>query len=59
MLPNEDLGLLVHFDDEKSQSLILLTLAPLEQNFPELLPIYGVIGLLEVDEGRVIPPLLA
>ena len=55
MLPNEDLGLLVHFYDEQSQSLVLLILAPLEQNFPELLPIYGVIGLLEVDEGRVVP----
>ena len=55
MLPNEDLGLLVHFDDEQSQGLILLTLAPLEKDFPELLPIYGVIGLLEVDEGRIVP----
>ena len=59
MLPDEDLGLLVHFDDEKGQSLVLLILAPLEQDFPELLPIYGVVGLLEVDEGRVVPPLLA
>ena len=55
MLPNEDLGLLVHFDDEKGQSLVLLILTPLEQDFPELLPIYGLIGLLEVDEGRVVP----
>ena len=55
MLPNEDLGLLVHFDDEQSQSLVLLTLALFEQNFPELLPIYGVEGFLEVDEGRVVP----
>ena len=46
---------MVHFDDEQSQSLVLLTLAPLEQDFPELLPIYGVVGLLEVDEGRVVP----
>ena len=59
MLPNEDLGLLVHFDDEHSQSLVLLILAPFEQNFPELLPIHSVISLLEVDEGRVVPPLLA
>ena len=59
MLPNEDLGLLVHFDDEKGQSLVLLILAPLEQDFPELLPIYGVIGLLEVNESRVVPSLLS
>ena len=55
MLSNEDLGLLVHFDDEQRKGLVLLILAPLEQNFPELLPIYGVVGLLEVDEGRVVP----
>ena len=55
MLPNEDLGLLVHFDDEKGQSLVLLILAPLEQDFPELLPIYGVVGLLQVNDGRVVP----
>ena len=46
---------MVHFDDEQSQSLVLLILASLEQNFPELFPIYGVIGLLEVDESRVVP----
>ena len=55
MLPDEDLGLLVHFDDEKGQSLVLLILTPFEQNFPELLPIYGVVGFLEVNESRVVP----
>ena len=59
MLSNDDLRLLVHLDDEQGQGLVLLVLASFGQDTPELLPIDGVVDLLEVDEGRVVPPLLA
>ena len=39
MLPNEDLRPLVHLDDEQGQGLVLLILAPTEQDFPELLSV--------------------
>ena len=59
MLADDDPRLLVHLDDEQGQGLVLLILTPAGQNTPELLSIDGVVGLLEVDEGRVVPPLLA
>ena len=59
MLPNNDLRLLVHLDDEEGQGLFLLVLASFCKDTPELLPVDGVVGLLEVNEGRIIPPLLA
>ena len=59
MLSNDNLRLLVHLDDKKGQGLVLLVLASLSQDTPELLSIDGVVGLLEVNEGRVVPPLLA
>ena len=59
MLADDDPRLLVHLDDEQGQGLVLLILAPAGQDTPELLPVDGVIGLLEVNEGRVVPPLLA
>ena len=58
MLPNDDLRLLVHLDDEEGQGLVLLVLASLSQDAPELLPIDSIVSLLEVDEGCVVPPLL-
>ena len=59
MRADDDPRLLVHLDDEQGQGLVLLILTPAGQDTPELLPIDGVVGLLEVDEGRVVPPLLA
>ena len=59
MLPNDDLRLLVHLDDEEGQGLVLLILASFCKDTPELLPVDGVVGLLEVNEGRIVPPLLA
>ena len=58
MLSNEDLRLLIHLDDEQGQGLVLLLLAPTEQDFPELLSVDGVIGFLKVNECRVVPSLL-
>ena len=59
MLADDDLRLLVHLDDEKVQGLVLLVLESFSKDTPELLPVDGVVGLLEVNEGRVVPPLLA
>ena len=59
MVANDDPRLLVHLDDEEGQGLVVLILAPAEEDPPELLPVDGVISLLEVDEGCIIPPLLA
>ena len=59
MFSNENLRLLVHLNDEQGQGLVLLVLASLSQDTPELLPVNSVISLLEVDKGRVVPPLLA
>ena len=59
MAADDDPRLLVHLDDEEGQGLVLLVLASLSQGTPELLPIDRVVGLLEVDEGCVVPPLLA
>ena len=59
MVANDDLRLLVHLDDEQRQGLVTLILAPVEEDPPELLPVDGVISLLEVDEGCIVPPLLA
>ena len=59
MVANEDPRLLVHLDDEEGQGLVTLVLAPAEKDPPELLPIDGVIGLLEVDEGCIVTPFLA
>ena len=59
MLADDDLRLLVHLDDEQGQGLVLLVLTPAGQDTPELLPVYRIVGLLKVDEGRVVPPLLA
>ena len=49
MLADDDLRLLVHLDDEQGQGLVLLVLASFGQDAPELLPVYGVVGLLEVN----------
>ena len=59
MLPDDYLGLLVHLDDEQGQGLVTLVSVSATQDPPELLSVDRVIGLLEVDEGRVVPPLLA
>ena len=58
MLPDEDLRLLVHLDDEQGQGPVALITAAAVQDLPELLPVHGVVGLLEVDEGREVPPRL-
>jgi predicted metal-dependent enzyme (double-stranded beta helix superfamily) len=57
--PDDDLRLLVHLDDEEGQGLVTLIFAPTQEDPPELLSVYGVIGLLKVDEGCIVPPLLA
>ena len=59
MLSNDDLRLLVHLDDDQGQGLVALVAAPTHKDTPELLPVHGVAGFLKVDEGRVVPPLLA
>ena len=59
MVANDDLRLLVHLDDEEGQGLVTLVLAPAEQDPPELLPVDGIICLLKVNEGCIVPPLLA
>ena len=59
MFTYEDRGPLVHLDDEQGQGLVLLTLAPAQEDLPVLLPVDGVISLLEVNEGRVVAPLIA
>jgi len=51
--------LLVHLDDEEGQGLVALVLAPTQKDPPELFSVNGVISLLEVNEGRVVAPLLA
>ena len=59
MVADDDPRLLVHLDDEKGQGLVALIFAPTQEDPPELLPVDGVVGLLEVDEGCIVPPLLA
>ena len=59
MLSNDYLRLLVHLEYEHSQCLVGLVLAPATQDPPELLPVDSVISLLQVDEGSILPPLLA
>ena len=59
MFPDDDLRLLIHLDDEEGQGLVALILAPTQEDTPKLLPVHGVVGLLQVDEGRVVPPFLA
>ena len=55
MLTDDHLRLLVHLNDEQSQRVIGLVPAPAPQYPPELLSVDGVVGLLEVDEGGVVP----
>ena len=59
MAADDNPRLLVHLDDEEGQGLVALALAPAQEDPPELLPVDGVICLLEVDEGRICAPLLA
>ena len=59
MIANDDSRLLVHLDDEECQGLVVLIFAPAQEDPPELLPVDGVVSLLEVDEGCIVPPLLA
>jgi hypothetical protein len=56
---DDDPRLLVHLDDEEGQGLVGLVLAPAQKDPPELLSVYCVIGLLEVDEGCISAPPLA
>ena len=59
MVTDDNLRLLVHLDDEECQGLVTLIFAPTQEDPPELLPVDGVICLLEVDEGCIVSPLLA
>ena len=59
MTADDDPRLLVHLDDEEGQGLVTLGLAPAQKDLPELFSVDGVISLLEVNEGRVVAPLLA
>ena len=58
MTSDDDPRLLVHLDDEEDQGLVALIPAPAHENTPEFLPVDGVICLLEIDEGRIVAPLL-
>ena len=59
MVADNDLRLLVHLDDEEGQGLVALIFAPTQEDPPELLSVYGVVCLLEIDEGCKVSPLLA
>ena len=51
MISNEDLRLQVHLDDEEGQGLVVLIIAPTEEDPPMLFSVDGVIRLLEAGEG--------
>ena len=57
MPTNNDLGLLVHLDDEHGQGLVGLVSTSPVQDPPQLLPVDRVVGLLQVNEGRVLSSL--
>ena len=59
MIADDDLRLLVHLYDEEGQNLVTLIFAPTQENPPELIPVDGIVSLLEVDEGCKVSPLLA
>ena len=59
MLPDDHLRLLVHLDDEQRQGLVSVVAAAATQDSPQLLSVHRVVGLLQVDEGCELPPLLA
>ena len=59
MLADDDPRLLVHLDDEQGQGLVLLVLASFSEDTPELLPVDGVICLLEVYKSCIVTPFLA
>ena len=59
MLANDQLRLLVHLHHQQCHHPVRLIAAPAVQDSPELLPVHGVIGFLEVDQGREVPPLFA
>ena len=49
MVANDDLRLLEHIDDDEGQGLVALIPEPAEEDPPELLPVDGVVCLLEVN----------
>ena len=57
MPTNNDLGLLVHLDDEHGQGLVGLVSTSPVQDPPQLLPVDRVVGLLQVNEGRILSSL--
>ena len=59
MVTDDDLRHMVHLDDKEGQGLVVLLLAPAEEDPPQLLIDDGVIRLLEVDEGCIVSLLLA
>ena len=59
MFPDDDLRLLIHLDDEQGQGLIFCVFAAAAKDPPKLLPVNSVIGLLQVDEGCIVPSFLA
>ena len=59
VLPDDHLGLLVHLDYEHSQCPVGLVQEPAAQDPPELLPVDRVVGLLQVNEDRVLSPFLS
>ena len=57
MPADDDLGLLVHFDDQHDQGLVGLVSTSPVQDPPQLLPVDSVVSLLQVNEGRVLSSL--
>ena len=57
MPADDDLRLLVHLDDEHGQGLVGLVSTSPVQDHPQLLPVDRVVGLLQVNEGRVLSSL--
>ena len=51
---DDDLGLLVHLDDEHGQGLVGLVPASPVQDPPQLLPVDSVVSLLQDNEGHVL-----
>ena len=58
MLPDNYLRPLVHLDHEQRRHSIRLIAAPTVKNSPKLFPVHGVVSFLQVDQGRIVFPLL-
>ena len=58
MYTDDYLRPLINLDHEQRQHSICLVAASAVQDSPKLFSVYCVIGLLEVNQSRITPPLL-